>query len=71
MVDLSKMGCRVTTEKPIQNKINDVIVKFRPPRQLDPVQIKGKIRMKNQTEKGFSIGISFNRIIPNLEDFMP
>ena len=70
MVDISQMGCRVITEKPIQNASRDVIVKFIAPKQLDHIYVKGKIRLKNQTEQGFSLGISFEKKILNLEDLM-
>ena len=70
MVDISQKGCRVITEKPIQTAARDVIVKFIAPRQLDPMFVKGKIRLKNQTDKGFSLGIAFEKMILDLEDLM-
>ena len=70
MVDISQKGCRVITEKPIHNTTRNTIIKFIPPKQLDTMFVKGIIRLKNQTEEGFSIGISFEKIILNLEDLM-
>jgi len=70
MLDISKTGCRVMSEKPIQNVSREVIVKFMAPKQLDYTFATGKIKWIHLAEKSCLIGIAFGKSIPNFEDLM-
>ncbi len=70
MVDISKKGCRVITDQPIQNVTDEVIVKFIVPRQLDPIYAKGKIKWKGSAEKEFPVGIEFEKPLSNFDDLI-
>jgi len=70
MVDISQKGCQLIIEKQIQGMTEHVIIKFMVPGQLDPIFTRGRIRWKGKTEKGYLIGIEFEKLIPNLNDLL-
>jgi len=62
IINISKKGCSVITDKPIHTANNQVILKYIAPGELDTRNVRGNIKWFNKKENGFLYSIEFEKL---------
>jgi len=62
IVNISKKGCHVITDKPIHSTTNHVILKYVSPEELDTRYVRGAIKWCAKKENRFHMSVEFEKL---------